>query len=65
MKQPVQKEEKGEYYRREIRSGNFLRTIPLPAAIDESAIKANFKDGLLEVTLPKLESEKRHTVKVD
>lgn len=60
-----QKEEKGEYYRREIRSGNFLRTVPLPASIDESAIKAKFKDGLLEITLPKLESEKRHNVKID
>jgi len=60
-----QKEEKGEYYRREIRSGNFLRTVPLPASIDESAIKAKYKDGLLEITLPKLESEKRHSVKID
>ena len=60
-----EKEEKGEYYRREIRSGNFLRTIPLPASIDEAAIKAKFKDGLLEVTLPKSEREKRHNVKID
>ena len=60
-----QKEEKGEYYRREIRSGNYLRTITLPALVDEKAIKASFKDGLLEVTLPKLEREKRHSVKIE
>ena len=60
-----QKEEKGEYYRREIRSGNFLRTVALPASVDEKAIKAKFKDGLLEVTLPKLESEKRHSIKIE
>ncbi len=60
-----QKEEKGEYYRKEIRSGNFLRTVTLPASIDESAIKAKFKDGLLEMTLPKAEGEKRHSVKID
>jgi len=60
-----QKEEKGEYYRREIRSGNFLRTIALPASVDESAINARFEDGLLEVTLPKLESEKRHSIKIE
>lgn len=60
-----QKEEKGEYYRREIRSGNFLRTIALPASVDEKAIKAKFKDGLLEVTLPKMESEKRHSIKIE
>ena len=59
------REEKGEYYRHEISTGNFLRTVSLPAAVDESRIKAKFKDGLLEVTLPKLESAKRHTVKVE
>ena len=59
------KEEKGEYYRREIRSGNFLRTITLPALVDEKGIKAKFKDGLLELTLPKLEREKRHSIKIE
>jgi len=59
------REEKGEYYRREISTGNFLRTVNLPAAIDESKIKAHFKDGLLEVTLPKLESAKRHSIHIE
>jgi HSP20 family protein len=58
------KEETGEYYRHEISRGNFLRTVTLPAAIDEANIKAKFKDGLLEVTLPKLESAKRHTIDI-
>jgi len=59
------RDKKGEYYRHEISAGNFLRTVSLPAAVDESRIKAKFKDGLLEVTLPKLESAKRHTIKVE
>ena len=59
------KEEKGEYYRREISMGDFLRTVSLPASIDESDIKAKFKDGLLEITLPKRESEKRHSIKIE
>lgn len=59
------KEEKGEYYRREIRTGAFLRTVTLPATVDESRIKAKFKDGLLEVVLPKLESTKRHNIKIE
>lgn len=58
------KEEKGEYYRREISTGSFLRTVTLPAAVDESNIKAVFKDGLLEVTLAKLESAKRHSIEI-
>jgi HSP20 family protein len=59
------REEKGEYYRCEIGSGNFLRTVTLPAAIDEANTRASFKDGMLELTLPKLESAKRHTVKIE
>jgi HSP20 family protein len=59
------KEEAGEYYRHEISRGNFLRTVTLPAAIDEASIKAKFKDGMLEVTLPKLESAKRHSINIE
>lgn len=58
------KEAKGEYYRREIRAGSFLRTVSLPASVDEKRIKAVFKDGLLEVTLPKLEGAKRHAIDI-
>jgi len=58
-------EETGEFYRHEISRGNFLRTVTLPAAIDEANIKAKFKDGMLEVSLPKLESAKRHTIDIE
>lgn len=58
-------EETGEFYRHEISRGNFLRTVTLPAAIDETNIKAKFKDGMLEVSLPKLESAKRHTINIE
>jgi len=60
-----EKEEKGDYYRREISSGAFLRTVALPVTVDGSKAKANFKDGMLELTLPKTEKAKRHAVKVD
>ena len=56
------KEEKGDYHRREISSSSFSRTVALPAAIDGANAKASFKDGVLELTLPKI--EKRHPVKV-
>lgn len=58
------KEEKGEYYRHEISRGNYLRTVTLPASVDESRAKATFKDGMLELTLPKLESARRHTIAI-
>lgn len=59
-----EKEEKGEYYRHEISTGSFLRTVTLPAAVDDSKVKATFKNGILEVVAPKMESSKRHTIKI-
>lgn len=59
------KEEKGDYYRCEIGSGEFSRTVGLPCAVDASKASAQLKDGMLELTLPKIEKAKRHTVKID
>ena len=58
-------EEEGEYYRHEIRCEDFLRTVPLPCLVDDAKAKATFKDGMLELTLPKAEAAKRHTVKIE
>ena len=60
-----EKEEKGDYYRHEISTGAFSRTVALPADVDGSRAKANFKDGVLELTLPKMEKSRRHSVKLD
>ena len=60
-----EKEEKGDYYRAEISRGAFSRMVTLPADVDESKAKASLKDGVLELTLPKLEKAKRRTIKVD
>ena len=59
-----EKEEKGDYYRCEISRGAFTRTVELPAAVDDSKAKASMKDGMLELTLPKLEKSKRHTITI-
>ncbi len=60
-----EKEEKGDYYRCEISHGAYARTVTLPAEVDADKAKAKFKDGLLELTLPKLEKSKRHTITVE
>jgi HSP20 family protein len=60
-----EKEEKGDYYRRELTSGSFSRTVGLPAQVDGTRAKASFKDGVLELILPKIEKAKRHSVKVE
>ena len=59
-----EKEEKGDYYSSETRRGSFLRTFSLPCEVDGSKAKANFKNGMLELTLPKVAKSKRHSIKV-
>ncbi len=58
-------EEKGDYHRREISQGSFSRTVALPAAVQSDQAKASFKDGVLELTIPKAAPAKRHTIKVE
>ena len=60
-----EKEEKGDYYRCEISKGSYMRTLTLPANVDEDRAKAKFKDGMLELTLPKLEIAHRRNIKID
>jgi HSP20 family protein len=60
-----EKEEHGDYYRCEISRGSYSRVIPLPAPVDADSAKASFKDGLLELTLPKSEPAKRRRVNVE
>jgi HSP20 family protein len=59
-----EKEEKGDYYRSEISQGSFSRVISLPAEVDEDKAKASMKDGILELTLPKIEKSKRRTISI-
>ena len=57
-------EEKGDYYRSEIKKGSISRTITLPAGVDSSKADAKFRDGLLELSFPKASTSKRKTIKV-
>lgn len=59
-----EKEEKGDYFRSEIHRGSFIRTIALPREVNGAKAKASFKDGILELTMPKLEKSKRVTVNI-
>jgi len=60
-----EKEEKGEYYRCEITQGNFSRSLSLPAEVNIEKSEAKFKDGVLELKLPKMEQAKRRSIKID
>ena len=52
--------------RRELKQSSFKRQFELGELLDGENIKANFKDGILSVSVPKLEPEKpkKHTVKI-
>jgi len=57
-------EEKGDYHRREISHGVFARTVTLPAEVNSDEADARFKDGLLELTLPKRPEKQGHRIQV-
>jgi len=60
-----EKEEKGRtYHRVERRTGSFARSLTLPAAIKQDKVAAECKDGILTVTLPKVEAAKAQKIKV-
>jgi HSP20 family protein len=58
------KEEKGDYYRHEISSSSFARSVAVPSTVDGSNVVANLKDGILEVKLPKTATSKRQNIAV-
>ena len=63
-KEETKSEEKG-VTRSEFRYGKFSRVIPLPVRIQNTNVTAEYKDGILNLTLPKSEEEKNKVVKVN
>ncbi|EHC14970.1 Hsp20/alpha crystallin family protein [Fischerella thermalis] len=63
-KSETKTEEKG-MTRTEFRYGKFQRIIPLPARVQNTNVQAEYKDGILKLTLPKAEEEKNKVVKVN
>ncbi len=53
------------YYSRERAFGTFARTIALPADVDSEKARATFKNGVLEIVLPKREEAKPKEIKVN
>ena len=66
-KQGEREEKKKDFYLSERRYGSFQRSLAVPAGVDADRIEANFKNGVLTVTLPKTpraqKSEKRIPVR--
>lgn len=60
-----EEEKKGENWHRVERSyGSFARTFSLPNTVSVEEVKADFKDGVLRVTLPKREEVKARQIEV-
>ncbi|MDY6940952.1 MAG: Hsp20/alpha crystallin family protein [Cyanobacteriota bacterium] len=62
-KEENQREENGKT-RSEFRYGQFQRVISLPARIENTDVTAEYKDGILNLTLPKTTAERNKVVKV-
>jgi len=52
--------EKEEFKKKEFNYSSFCRSFYIPDNVDREKIEANYKDGILTVTLPKMEEEKRN-----
>jgi len=63
-KSEAKTDEKG-VVRSEFQYGKFQRVIPLPVRIQNTNVKAEYKDGILHLTLPKAETEKNKVVKIN
>lgn len=53
------------YHVQNIGFGTFHIAYTLPAHIDASGVKADYKDGILEITLPKVETAKTRSIKIN
>ena len=60
-----QKHEDAETYRAERFFGRFQRTVTLPVAVAADKVKAEYKDGILAITLPKTEEAKPKQINVN
>ena len=56
--------EKASLHRRERIAGSFDRTIALPIRIEPDGIKAEYRDGILALFIPRAESDKPRSIKI-
>lgn len=64
-KKEEQEVRKENYHRIERSYGSFQRSISLPTSVQADKAKASYKDGVLYVTIPKVEEAKPKQIKID
>ncbi len=64
-KEQKSEDKRGKVYRYEREFGEFRREFALPARVNKDGIVAKSKNGVLSITLPKSEEEKKKKVKIE
>ncbi len=64
QRRPVPVEEKVSYHRREVEYGRFNRAVTLPTRVKADGVTARSRDGILTITLPKVEEVKPRRIMV-
>lgn len=64
-KKNVREEKEENFHRVERTCGSFERTFSLPSGVDSGNIRAKYKDGVLDVRLPKSKEAKPQEIKVE
>ena len=54
-----------EIYRKERFSGRFQRTVTLPAHVQPEGTRATYKNGILEIRMPKVQNEQRRRIDIE
>ncbi len=63
-REPIKEEKGTRIHRLERASGSFLRSFSVPDSVDETRVKANYRNGVLTVHLPKTEKAKPRSIEV-
>lgn len=64
-RQSNQLPENANYHRQERSAGEFSRSLKLPYTVDTEKVKASFKEGVLEISLPRSEADRPKKIKVN
>jgi HSP20 family protein len=64
-KEEKEESRKGEYYYKEQSYGKFYRSFTLPSSVKSNEAKAQYKDGVLKIILPKQKVSMPHKINID
>ncbi len=64
-KEDIEKDKKGRVIRQERRYGNYIRSVKLAQDVEEDNVQAKYKDGILELVLPKKEEVKPKKISIN